>query len=476
MSVAKWTIGVALVAICAAPAVAQQSIQTAFNYNLADDTSAAPAAPAAPADSDSKASCGCDKAADTSCAAEAPSCGCSEASCGCGGCGSCGCCGDWCDLGWDKCWPFCCCCKLGDPCTLEKCLTPCCNDVTYGGFFEVGYHSQNTGLSANDGDGLDTNDYPGRVQLQQAYFQVGKKAKTDGCCCDWGYQFDAVYGSNGDVPQSFSNHNNTWDKPWDFGVYGWAIPQLYADLGWNNWEFKIGHFYTPVGYEVFPATGNFFYSHSLSWFNSEPFTHTGVLGIYTPDQCWTYYAGYTLGWDSGFEQAGIADQGGHGSNGILGFTHKISDNLTFTYLATVGNFGPASGDEFGYEHTIIGDVKLSDKYEYVIENDIVEADGPFGAATNNREDFEIANYLFYTINDCWKAGFRGEWWKSNQVTGNDASFYEMTAGVNYKADANFMVRPEVRYDWAPGDEAAQNAQGNTFYNRVIFGIDAIYTY
>ena len=231
-----------------------------------------------------------------------------------------------------------------------------------------------------------------------------------------------------------------------------------------------------MGYEVFPATGNFFYSHSLSWFNSEPITHTGVLGIYTPDECWTYYAGYTLGWDSGFDQAGIADEGGHGSNAILGFTHKISDNLTFTYLATVGNFGSASGDEFGYEHTIIADVKLSDKYEYVMENDIVEADGPFGAATNNREDFEIANYLFYTINDCWKAGFRGEWWKSNQVTGNDASFYEMTAGVNYKANANLLVRPEVRYDWAPGEDAVENVQGNDFYNRVEVGVDAIYTY
>jgi len=199
VSVAKWTIGVALVAICAAPAVAQQSIQTAFNYNLADDTSAAPAAPAGPA-AESKSSCGCDKAAEASCGAEA-SCA-SEPSCGCSSCG--GGCGDWCcgdPLGWDKCWPFCCCCKPGDPWTLQKCLTPCCTDTTYGGFFELGYHSQNTGLSANDGDGLDTNDYPGRVQLQQAYFQVGKKAKTDGCCLDWGYRFDAVYGTNGQVPQ-----------------------------------------------------------------------------------------------------------------------------------------------------------------------------------------------------------------------------------------------------------------------------------
>ena len=50
---------------------------------------------------------------------------------------------------------------------------------------------------------------------------------------------------------------------------------------------------------------------------------------------------------------------------ILGFTHKISDNLTFTYLARSATSVSASDDEFGYEHTIIGDVKLYDKYEYV---------------------------------------------------------------------------------------------------------------
>jgi hypothetical protein len=340
---------------------------------------------------------------------------------------------------------------------------------------ETGYHSQNTGLSTHDGDNFDTNDYPGRVQLQQAYFDVEKKAKTDGCCCDWGYRVDAVYGTDAFAAQSFGNHNNDFDKPWDFGVYGWAIPQLYAECGVDNWDIKVGHFYTPVGYEVYPANGNFFYSHSLSWFNSEPVTHTGVLGAYTPNECWTYYAGWTLGWDSGFDQSGPDDDRSSGNNAILGFTHKINDNLTFTYLATVGDFGFRSDDEFGYEHTIIYDVKLCSKYEYVMENDIVRTDGTFFGA-GHEEDYEVANYFLYTINDCWKAGFRGEWWKSNQVTGQNASFYEMTAGVNYKASANLLVRPEVRYDWCPGQEAAENALGVDFYNRVELGIDAIYTY
>jgi Putative beta-barrel porin-2, OmpL-like. bbp2 len=423
------------------------------------------AAPAAPADS------GEVKYTLSACESEAEPSGGGEATCGAEpSCGSSSCCSSDCyDLGLDKCWPFCCCCKYGDPWTLEKCLTPCCCDVTYAGFTEIGYHSQNTGLSANDGDALDTNDYPGRVQLQQQYFYVEKKAKTDSCCCDWGYRFDAVYGTNGDTPQAFGNQNNGWDKLWDHGVYGFALPQAYVDLGWNNWDIKIGHFYTPMGYEVFPATGNFFYSHSLSWYNSEPITHSGVLGTYTPNECWTYYAGYTQGWDTAF------DSFDGGSDAMAGFAHKISDNLTFTYMFMIGNFGFRSNGEFGYEHTIIADAKLSDKYEYVMESDLVETDGSFGTGQKG-EDFEIANYLLYTINDCWKAGFRGEWWKSNQVTGSDVSFYEMTAGVNYKASANLLVRPEVRYDWTPAEQAVTNAQGANFYDRVEFGIDAIYTF
>ena len=67
----------------------------------------------------------------------------------------------------------------------------------------------------------------------------------------------------------------------DNGIYGWAMPQAYGEVGYGDWSVKVGHFFTPVGYEVVPATGNFFYSHSLTLFNSEPFTHTGVLGTYS---------------------------------------------------------------------------------------------------------------------------------------------------------------------------------------------------
>jgi hypothetical protein len=409
-------------------------------------------------------SCGCES---SSCGSEAPSCG-SDTTCGSG----CGCDDHWCELGIECYWPFCCCCKPGDPCTLEKHLTPCCSDVTYGGFLDVGYYSQNTGLSAHDGDQLDTHDYPGRVQLSQAYFYVEKKAKTDSCCCDWGYRWDVVYGTEAFAPQAFGNQNNGWDKAWDHGAYAWAMPQAYVELGYNDWSIKMGHFYTPNAYEVFPANGNFFYSRSLSWFNSEPITHTGFLATNTANKCFTYFAGYTLGWDTAFD----AFDGG--SNFLGGFTQKLNDNLSFTYGLTVGNLGFRSDGEFGYNHSIVIDSKLSKKWEYVFESDYVHTDGSFGGngAADNGEDIGITNYLFYTINDCWKMGSRLEWWKSNQVTGQNTSFYEMTYGFNYKGGANWIVRPEVRYDWAPGDDAVANAQGVDDYNKFIFGVDAIVTF
>jgi hypothetical protein len=427
--------------------------------------------PAKEGKAEAPASCGCEA---PSCGCEAPSCGNETPSCGSetGCCSTCGSCDDCCDLGLDKYWPFCCCCKAGDPCTLQKWLTPCCNDVTYGGFIDVGTYTQNTGLSAHDGDQLDIHDYPGRFQLSQAYFDVEKKAKTDSCCCDWGYRWDVVYGTEAFAAQAFGNQNNGWDKDWDHGAYAWAMPQAYVELGWNDWDIKMGHFYTPMGYEVFPANGNFFYSRSLAWFNSEPITHTGAVGTYAANKCTTYTVGWTTGWDTAFD----AFDGGNDFMG--GISQKLNDNVTLTYLFMVGNFGFRSDGEFGFEHCLVLDAKLSKKWEYVLTNDLVETDGSFGGngAADNGEDYGVTNYFFYTINDCWKMGTRLEWWKSNQVTGQDTSFYEVTYGFNYKYNANWIVRPEVRYDWTPSNRTVADTQDTNSYDKVIFGIDAICSY
>lgn len=412
------------------------------------------------------ADCGC---SEPSCSTE-PSCG-SEPSCGDeASCGStCGCDDEWCTLGIEKCWPFCCCCDYGDPWTLQSELTPCCTDVTYGGWFAVGYYSNNDPLSFADNDLLSFWDNPNDVNLDQAWLYVEKLAKSDGCNWDCGYRFDMVYGVDAQKTQAFGNSGfpnpQGYDNSWDHGKYGWALPQAYVQLAKGDLDIKIGHFFTLVGYEVIPATSNFFYSHSYTMFNSEPFTHTGVLGTYKVNDELSVMAGWVLGWDSGF------DQFGNGNAAHTGFTYQLSEDIKYSYMMTGGDLG-WRGD--GYSHSNVVDFTLSSKWQYVFQSDLLDTDSN-SAATNDALSYGATNYLFYTINDCWKWGTRAEWWKSNQVTNTSTSFYEVTTGLNYKASANLLIRPEVKFNWCPAEDAYETATGAEF-NDTLFGVDAIYTF
>ncbi|HJQ80803.1 MAG TPA: hypothetical protein VJ828_12645, partial [Lacipirellulaceae bacterium] len=112
MSVVRWTLGLAILAYCAAGAMAQSAIQTAFNYNLQDEPAAPPAAPMAPERDGAQAE---------GAVVEGDHVG--GAPCGCeNGYGDCGC--NNCDSGWGSCLGDCC---LGDAWTLKSCLTPCCD-------------------------------------------------------------------------------------------------------------------------------------------------------------------------------------------------------------------------------------------------------------------------------------------------------------------------------------------------------------
>ncbi|HJQ79784.1 MAG TPA: outer membrane beta-barrel protein [Lacipirellulaceae bacterium] len=382
------------------------------------------------------------------------------APCGCeNGYGDCGC--NNCDSGWGSCLGDCC---LGDAWTLKSCLTPCC-DTNYGGWFQVGYHDENNRLSRERGDLFEFNDVPDELNLHQFWFYVEDLADAD-CGSDWGYRVDVVYGTDAQKTQAFGNDGGTWDVTFDHGVYGWAIPQAYAEFAAGDWNAKVGHFFTIVGYEVVPATGNFFYSHAYTMFNSEPFTHTGILLTNTANDCVTWYAGWTLGWDTGF------DQRDGGSNFLGGVGLQMTDDVKYTYILTAGDFG-WRGE--GYTHSNVLDVTLCDCWQYVVQSDYVTSDFAVPVTGFDNEDVGVNQYLFYTLNDCWKLGSRLEWWKSNNDpygVGRSTSYYGATVGVNYRANANLVFRPEARYNWT--NESAAN--GTADFNQTVFGVDAILTY
>ncbi len=352
-------------------------------------------------------------------------------------------------------------CCLGSAWTLHNAVAPCCN-YNFGGWIAAGYYSDETGLSffapLND-----FNDNPDHLNLDQAWLYVEKVAQGGCCSADWGYRADVVYGVQAQKTQAFGNNDGSWDNSFDNGVYGWAIPQAYGEVAYGYWSLKVGHFFNFEDYEAIPANANFFYSHSLTFNNSGPFTYTGALNTFEVSDATTVWAGWALGWDTGF------DQYNGGSNWIGGIKTEASDNVTVAYVSSAGNFGLRSAGGSAYSQSVYAIADLTCRTQYVFETEYSTSNGFLADPTFDAQNYGIVNYLFYTLSDCWKAGGRVEWLKTNTMTGESTSYYELTGGVNYQTNANMVIRPEVRYDWSPTDFAGD-------YNRAIFGIDAVVTF
>jgi len=345
-------------------------------------------------------------------------------------------------------------CDLGDPWTLSGFLHGDSEPtINIGGWLQSGYHSESNDLF---------NDRPDEWNLHQAWLFAEKAATAES---PLGFRADILYGIDAGDTQSFGNNPGSFDfeNGFDHGSFGWAIPQLYAELAVGEWNVKAGHFYTIIGYEVVTAPDNFFYSHAITFFNSEPFTHTGVLASRDFGDDITFYGGWTAGWDTGF------DQFGGGSNWLGGVSLALTENSSLTYASTAGDFG--SRGQGGYSHSFVYDAQLTDNLNWVVQSDLLRVD------STGEDNVGLNQYLLYTVNDCLGLGARMEWWKGDVLTGyaphggtlpatGSLSYYAATVGANIRTSANTILRPEVRYDWSP----AAN------YDQAIFGIDAILTF
>jgi len=365
----------------------------------------------------------------------------------CGTCDAGGGCAGGCGLGL-------CDCDLGDAFTLNGLLFgDCPSCVTVGGWLSAGYHSEGNDLF---------NNRPEEFSLHQAWLYMERVATAEN---PLGFRADFMYGIDAGDTQAFGNPSGSWDfdNGFDHGAYGWAIPQLYAELAVGDWSIKAGHFYTLIGYEVVTAPDNFFYSHAITMFNSEPFTHTGVLASRPVGENITVYAGWTLGWDTGFDQLG------DGSSWLGGASLTLTDDATVTYISTAGDFGWRGDD--AYSHSIVFDLTLTENLNWVVQSDLLRSDA------TGEDNVGINQYFLYSVSDCLGLGARVEWWKGDVLTGyaphggvlpadGSLSYYAATFGANVRPHANLVIRPEVRIDWSPAAD----------YDEAYFGVDAVFTF
>lgn len=319
---------------------------------------------------------------------------------------------------------------------------------TIAGWSQVGYTDEATMLASLGGGSF--NNIPNQVNLHQQWFYAERVADGSNGF-DLGFRADIMYGIDGTDTQAFGNPGGSWDfeNGWDHGIYSWAMPQLYGEVAMGDLSIKVGHFFTLIGYEVVPATGNFFFSHALTMYNSEPFTHTGAVATYTGIEGVTLYNGWTAGWDTGFDSlnSGSIYLGGVGLN--------LSEDVAITYICTYGNFGAISAGGEDYSHSVVATAALTDKLSYVFQSDYKKIDD------SDDEDVGINQYLIYAINDIVSVGSRVEWWSDDTT-----SYNEFTTGANVKLLGNLLMRPEYRHDWSPAND----------YRQDIFACDMILTY
>ena len=373
---------------------------------------------------------------------------------------------------------------------------------TYG-WIDVGIGANNWGADWNGP--ITFNDRSWQGQMNQLYLVNERILKDE---LSWGGRIDLLYGTDYiytvaaglDAFRSTPDPLGLTGPRWGSSrYYGLAMPQLYGELGSQDLNVKFGHFYTLIGYEVVPAIGNFFYTHAYTMQYGEPFTHTGVLGTWVPNDQLTIIGGVTNGWDNwddGLETGGpIANTNYANYNSNASFLGAITfSSSDGTQALTLAN---SSGNQLGGEDiatnnsfvgnrsvtSVVYTNEFSDKLTYVYQSDFgyqayAGGNDPGYYNTQGQQQssaywYGVNQYMFWNFTDYLIGGFRFEWFRDNNGTrvvsglregapnasGFAGNFWAMTWGLNYLVGNNMVIRPELRYDWFSGDEDGQARNG-----------------
>ena len=365
------------------------------------------------------------------------------------------------------------------------------------GWIDAGIGGNNWGTPFNGPITFPDRSWQG--QLNQFYLVTERVAEADAGDWDWGGRVDLLLGT--DSVFTTARGLDAWPlqaygienaASWDFTKdYGLAMPQLYLDVARGDLALRLGHFYGILGYEQVPAVGNFFYTRCFSMQYS-PFTFTGLLGTWKPNDGVTFYSGIHTGWNNFSDPIPLAgpwairNPGAPGAGSVAGYLGGVvfesaDRSQTLAITTTTGNEvtvlgpDPADGSLVGNRSliTTVYTNRLTERLTYVFENDNAwqfnsgAAPGNVGQPAGLAQWYSFNQYLFWKFSDRWLGGVRLEYFRDNNGfvviaplrnysqagnPGYDASgfagnFWELTVGLNHRPNRNWVIRPEVRYDW-----------------------------
>ncbi|MCH5377962.1 MAG: porin, partial [Planctomycetes bacterium] len=316
---------------------------------------------------------------------------------------------------------------------------------------------------------------------------------TGGCGWDIGGRVDMLYGTD----WRFGVNHGLEDRIQDFDgqYYGMVIPQAYLEIGYNDLSVKLGHFAAILDYEMIPAPPNPFYSHSYSYGYTVPQLVTGAMVDWKVTDRINLYGAFHRGWmmfeDFDNDLAVMA-----------GIKWTSSDNKTvLTYALSSGreSFRPALPveDDNRFVYSLVAQRQVTERLRYVLVHNLGFEKTSFTG--QDAEWYGLNQYLLYKINNCLSANMRIEWMRDDDgvriagpgnIPGDPAwngvgyagNFYELTAGLNWRPQANLLFRPEIRYDWydgldspIPGRPLQPFDAGNSDH-QLTLAVDMVITY
>ena len=267
--------------------------------------------------------------------------------------------------------------------------------IKFGAQFDVGATINPVSPQDNLNFGRLFDDKANQVLLNQLLVSVARLPDPKATDYDFGFQIQALYGSDARYVQFMGELNSTFASR---NQLAFINANVQAHLPWlteGGIDVKVGQYPTPLGFEVIDPSTNPFYSHSYIFNFGLPFVHTGVLTTTHVNPMLDVYAGVDTGVNTTF---GEGDNNGAVA-GLAGVNLTLLDgNLTVLALS---HFGPENPTRtvpkanccFRSLNDIVVTYKASEKLTFVTELNLIN-DAYFRA-----NGYGAAQYVSYALND-----------------------------------------------------------------------------
>ena len=367
--------------------------------------------------------------------------------------------------------------------------------VKLSGYVDAGYSYNFTGggVGSSDVTGRLGSDSAARGDFNLYAVKLAlEKALTSENKAQAGFRADVMIGEDAHYlanRDSYTAYNN-YDQNSNELFLEQAYVSVRAPVG-NGWDFKVGKFVSPLGYEVIERPANMNVTYGLLW-NQMPLYYTGVLSSYKFDDYLDGKLGVVNGsnTDNNLTTSGNGDgcavlaslnvtaPGGNAtwSNNFQYSSNSESDSSSYygwsstPVLALDAN---PNGNPYTFIYNSWGNwaPKFADDKLLLAFNALLLTTGgtgylnsfPVYPVSANYTAYGFGAYAKYQFNDWFSLASRGEYLgisnsaypdNSGGLSKNVGNLWEYTITAGFNVIDNLLIRAEYRLDW--GNHAVNN--------------------